>query len=229
MNEFNEPHKNFKPERRATTPFHKAQRVWNERVGGETIRARNWRIFALGTLGITTIAISGLIFQSTKSKVEPFYVRINSDGYTQTFRPENTQATPKLNEIKYFLAQFVTNIRSVPMDIVVAKQNFTVAYGYLTQQAGTLLQQYYNKDGNPSMLLGKQTVTVAVKSILPQSKDTYQIHWQEDIYDLEGKQIDSYKMTGLFTILIKTPDNEKQLFMNPLGIYIKNFTWAKDL
>jgi type IV secretory pathway TrbF-like protein len=36
-------------------------------------------------------------------------------------------------------------------------------------------------------------------------------------------------MTAIITIDFSRPKNEKDIFINPLGLYIKDFSWAKDI
>ena len=228
--EFHKPHPIMKPDNKRRSSFDDAERIHNDRLGQSAVRERNWRIAFVGSMGVTAIAVLGLIYQSTKSHIEPYYVRINSDGYTQAM-PVSTvnKISPQLNEIRYFLSQFVSNIRSIPMDVVVAKDNYTQAYAFLTNIAATTLQEYYAKEQNPALLLGKQTTTVHVIAILPKSKDSYQVDWQEETFSLDGRRKDSCKYTGLFTVAINPPSDEKTLYQNPIGLYIRSFSWTKSL
>lgn len=228
--EFLEPVTNFKPEKEITTPFNRASRIWDNRIGEARVQAYNWRLFALGAMAVCIVLAIGLVIQSTKSTVKPYIVQVNSDGVAQTIGMAQEQKyVPHKSEIKYFLAQFVTKIRSMPLDLVLAKQHYSEAYAFLTQSAATQLQEYYAKEGDPSQLLGKQALSVTIKNVLPQTKDTYQILWTEDAYKLDGTLLDSYKMTGSFSIVIEEPKDEKDLYINPLGIYIRNFSWSRDL
>ena len=73
-------------------------------------------------------------------------------------------------------------------------------------------------------------VMVAVRSVVPVAgSQSYQVRWQETVYGHEGHIIDSYQMTGIFTITRKKPESEEQLLLNPLGLIITGFQWHKDL
>lgn len=221
---------NFKPESPLKSRFHKAEEIWDMRIGDARTQAKNWRIFALSALALSFVLAIGLTIQSLKSNVEPMYVRINTNGSNDVVNPKSVKYDPQQPEIEYFIQKFVMNIRSVPMDVVMAKKNYTEAYAYLTTIAAQQLSEMFRKtDDNPASKLGRLTINVTIKSILPQTKDTYQVQWTEDSYDLNGSMTESYKMTGLFTIIMKPPKTKGELMINPLGIYIKNISWTKDL
>ena len=61
------------------------------------------------------------------------------------------------------------------------------------------------------------------------SKNSYQVRWNESIFNSQGAPVDDYKMTGIFTITYIEPKTEKEILENPLGIYIKDFSWSKEL
>lgn len=221
---------NFKPEKAIRSSFLKGQTIWDNRLGDARVQAKNWRIFALSALSLAFVLAFGLVIQSLKSNVEPMYVRINGDGSTEVVAPRKVTYSPQQPEIEYFVQKFVMNIRSVPLDVVMAKKNYTEAYAYLTNVGAQQLQQMFqNTNDNPASKLGQRTINITIKSILAQTKDTYQVQWLEDNYDLQGNLIESNKMTGLFTIIMKQPTTKVELMTNPLGIYLKNITWSKDL
>lgn len=221
---------NLKPETSLKSAFHKAQAIWDIRLGDARVQAKNWRIFALSCMAVIIILAFGLVIQSLKSNVEPMYVRINGDGSTEVVAPRKVTYNPQQPEIEYFIQKFVMNIRSVPMDVVMAKKNYTEAYAYLTNIAATQLQEIFKKTGdNPASQLGQRTVNITIKNVLAQTKDTYQVQWIEENYDLTGVLTETNKMTGLFTIIMKPPTTKRELMVNPLGIYLKNINWTKDL
>ncbi len=215
-------------EEELVSPYLAAKAEWDERIGSARVQAYNWRIYALGSIVLNIILGIGLIYQSSKATVIPYVVRVNSDGIAQTVgTPEQITYVPKEAEIKYFLTQFVQKIRSLSLDPVVSKQNWVSAYASLTRSAAQKMNKYIGED-NPALKLGKQTIQVGVSVIVPISKDTYQIRWQEQVFDKDGASIETYKMTGIFSIIVLQPTNQKELLANPLGLYIKDFSYNKE-
>jgi type IV secretion system protein TrbF len=229
MNEFNDPPMNYKPDEAPETPYQRAKRAWDERMGSVVIQARNWRICALALCAITVIQTTGLIYQSAKSTVKPYVVEVTKEGLVQAVGPAmQSNFKPGGPVLEYFLAQWVQRVRTLPLDPVVAKNNWLVAYAYLRQSAATVLNEIAQKE-QPLAKLGKETVSVQVRNVVPLSKDTYQVRWEETRYSKEGATIETKNMTGAFTVEIDPPSDESQLLKNPLGLYISRFSWSQDV
>src|SRR3546814_4501693 len=67
------------------TPYQRAGQVWDERIGSARAQARNWRLMAFGCLALTGGLSSGLVWQSTQSRVTPYVVevdRLRSEEHT---------------------------------------------------------------------------------------------------------------------------------------------------
>lgn len=227
-NELNQPPISFQPEGHALTPYQKAQEEWDNRIGSARVQAKNWRIIALSLAGICAILAAGLIYQSSKSTVVPYVVQVNGEGLVQAAGPAvRTNYTPSKAVQQYFLSQFVTYVRSVPLDPVVAKSRWLAAYGYLRQSAANTLNEIAQKE-QPLQKIGQETVAVQIKSVVPLSPETFQVRWEENSFNQEGVTIGTRNMAGLFTVEIAPPSDENMLKVNPLGLYIKHFSWAQE-
>lgn len=229
VKELNQPPQNYKPTEEELNPYDKAQAEWDNRIGTARVQAFNWRLFALLAVAGWIITTIGLIYQSSKSSVTPYVIEVNPDGTAKAIGPARDAAyIPSEAQIKYFLSQIVLKSRTVPLDPVVAKQNWLSVYAFLRPPAAQKMNALLQQD-NPMMKIGKQTAQVEVNVIVPMSNNTYQIRWQESVFGPEGALKESYKMTGLFTIDFTPPKTEKDLFVNPLGLYVKDFSWSKEL
>jgi len=229
MSEFNNPPINFKPDRAPETPYQRGSDEWDKRMGSATVQAKNWRLCALALCGITAILLVGLIYQSSKSTVKPYVVEVTKEGLVQAVGPASqSNFKPGAPVIEYFLSQWVQRVRSLPLDPVVAKNNWLEAYAYMRQSAATVLNEIAQKE-QPLAKLGAETVSVQVRNVVPLSKDTYQVRWEEKRFSKEGATIESKNMTGAFTVEIDPPTDQAQLMKNPLGLYITRFSWSKDV
>ncbi|NVN92981.1 MAG: conjugal transfer protein TrbF [Desulfuromonadales bacterium] len=229
MNEFSNPPINFKPHEAPETPYQRASDEWDRRMGSVVVQAKNWRICALSLCGITAVLLIGLIFQSAKSTVTPYVVEVTKEGLVQAVGPAaQNKFKPGEPVIKYFLAQWVEQVRSLPLDPVVAKDHWLKAYSYLRQSAANTLNEIAQKE-NPLAKLGKETTSVNVGNVVALSMDTYQVRWEEKRYSKEGATIESKIMTGAFTVEIDPPTDQAQLLKNPLGLYITRFSWSQDV
>jgi type IV secretion system protein VirB5 len=229
MREFNEPTQSYKPGEAPVTPYQRAAEEWDRRIGEARVQANNWRLAALSALFLAGILAAGLFFQSAKSTVVPYVVQVNGDGVVQAVGPaRQTNYKPARPVIEYFIVQFVTRVRSIPLDPVVAKNQWLTSYDYLRRSAANTLNEIAVRE-QPFSKIGQETVSVRVKSVIPLSKDTWQIRWEETSFSKEGVSTGSSGMTGVFNVEIAPPTDEKKLRANPLGLFIKQFSWTRDV
>lgn len=227
--ELNEPPTSYKPEAPPETPYQRAKDEWDRRMGDATVRCKNWRFFALFLLATNAVLVSGLIYQSSKSTVTPYVVQVGKEGVVQAVGPASSSAyKPDRRVIEYFLSQFVHQVRTVPTDPVIARNQWLTAYQFLRQPAANTLNEIAIKE-EPLKKVGQEAVSIQIHNIVPVSKESYQLRWEETTYSRDGITIGTRNMTGIFTVEINPPTDEKKLRVNPLGLYIKQFSWSKDV
>ena len=222
------PTSNYKAAKAPVTPYEAAEGIWDRKIGSARVQAYNWRLMALGLLAACLCLVASLVFMSTKSSVTPYVVEVGPDGARAVGLATAEKYIPKDQEIKYFLNQFILKTRTIPTDAVVSKQNWTAAFAMLRPAAAEKLTSIVKKE-NPVGRIGRETAQVNVLVIVPVSKNTWQIRWGEDIYNAGGGLKEAYKMTGLFTLEFGTPSTEKELVSNPLGMYITDFSWSREM
>jgi type IV secretion system protein VirB5 len=75
-------------------------------------------------------------------------------------------------------------------------------------------------------------VSIEIHSVIPQTPDTWQVDWIEIVNDRQGiLQGEPFRMRALVTVytIPSTPQTtEEQVRMNPLGIYVRDFSWSKQ-
>jgi len=229
MNELNQPTQTYKPEGIPLTPYLKAKEIWDNRIGSARVQAYNWRLAFFTAVGLCFVLVIGLIFQSAKSSVAPYIVEVGPGGELLAVS-KATQANRTANdpEIRYFLAKWIKDVRALPLDAVVKKQSWISAYGSMRQKAALKMNEIVRKD-DPMSKIGEETISITPAAIVKMSDQTYQIRWTEDVFSKEGSPKQSYRMTGLVTIDFTQPTNEKEIMANPLGLYISDFSWSKEL
>lgn len=226
--ELNEPMPSFQGDGYPISKYVAARAEWDDRIGSAVIRARNWRFCALFTIALCLLLTGGIIYQSQKSMVTPFVVMLGVDGAPIAVEKAlQTNYAPQEREIKYFLKEWVRKFRSVPLDPVMAKENWVSAYSQL-RGAGLNKMRDVMKQENLTGKLGKETVQIDVQVVVPVSSSTYQVRWIETSFSKEGKVIENRKMTGLFSIEIVPPKDEKEVLSNPLGLLIKDVSWSRE-
>lgn len=227
-NEFNEPLRPSLPEGFTITPYQKASEEWDNRIGSARVQAKNWRIMALSVTAVAFVLAGVIGFLSTRSSVTPYVVEVSGEGLVRAVGPA-TQTTyvPSQAVLKYFLSQFVTQVRSLPLDPVVAKDQWLSAYAYLRQSAANTLNEIATRE-QPLTRVGQETVSVQIKSVVPLSKESFQVRWEEQNFTKDGVPTGNKNMTGLFTLELVPPTDERMLKSNPLGLYIRQFHWSQE-
>ena len=227
LSEMKQPPQNYQSDQPMSNLYQDGQKAWNGLIGEARLQAASWRLVAFSTIFLCIVLTYGLITQATKSKIVPYMVRVNSDGSAQAAGPVTDQYQPQQPELKYFLSQFIQKVRTIPTDPVVFKQNWLSAYSFLRPAAALKMTGIVNQEG-PASLIGTETREVDLTSILSITNNSYQIRWQETSYAADGSRQAQVNLSGIFTIEMFTPTDEKTLTVNPLGLYIKDFSWGKE-
>lgn len=213
-------------------PMDKAKKDWDRRVGSVLVQNYNLRRICILLCFVILVETGGLVIQSLKSSVAPYVIEVDSTtglvknvGLVQEQKYDIKDA-----QIKYFLGQFIKNIRELPLDIVIYKQNINTAYAFMTKDAANKMNSILSADENLTQNIGKKTVLTKINTILPisGSENSWQIRWAEETYTLGSNKKNVANMSAIVTIAIKAPKDEATLTINPLGIYIKDFSWDKE-
>jgi type IV secretion system protein VirB5 len=229
MNELNQQTQTYKPEGMAESPYLKGKEIWDNRIGNARVQAYNQRLAFFCTLGVCLVLVIGIIFQSAKSSVTPYVVEVGKDGEVLAVsKAVHAKGVPTDPQVKYFLSKWITDIRAMPLDPVVKKQAWMNAYSMMRQHAASKMNDVIKKD-DPMSKLGEQTISVMPTAIVKMSENTFQVRWNEEVYGKDGTVKESYRMTGLITIEFSQPTTEQELMKNPLGLYVKDFSYTREV
>ena len=227
------PPMNYKPDGPPESAYQRARQEWDERLGASTVRAANWRYAFFTCLLVALLLSAANLYQAISRKVVPYVITVNSEtGEPKSIgRAGAEDYQPQLPEIRYFLTQLIRYLRSLPADPVVVKQNWLNAYQFLTAEAANMLNTRTNsEEATPLKMLGERTVTVQpISANQIGNSGSYQLRWSEEVFDKHGARLESYNMTGVFVVELRPPTDEKVMSVNPLGLYVKDFQWSREL
>lgn len=208
------------------TPYQKAAQVWDERLGSARVQARNWRLMAFGALGLATGLAMALVTLSLQSRITPYVVELEAGGNIRVVGPAAETYRPTDAQIAWQLARFITQVRSLPLDPLVLRQNWLEAYDYATDRAAQTLNAHA-RESNPFAQVGQKTVTVEVASVVRASDTSFQVKWTETSF-INGVQDKSEHYTAILTIVLSAPKTIEQIRKNPLGLYVHGISWTRD-
>lgn len=211
----------------AETPYQKAAQVWDERIGSARLQARNWRLIAFGNLVLAAGLASAVVWQATRGTIVPWVVQVDQIGQAQAVAPAVAEYKPSDSQIAWHLARFVEQVRAIPIDPVIVRQNWLSAYDFVTDR-GALALNDYARANDPFAKVGKVQVGVDVSSVIRASADSFRISWFERRYE-NGSLAATERWSAIVTIVISPPRDADRLRKNPLGVFIHAINWSKEL
>jgi len=209
------------------TPFQKAAQVWDERIGSARVQARNWRLIAFGNLFLAAGLACGLLWQAARGTITPWVVEIDKLGQAQVVAPAIADYQPTDPQIAWHLARFIENVRSIPADPVIVRQNWLAAYDFVTDKGAVALNDYARAN-DPFSKIGKIEVAVEISSVIRASTDSFRVAWIERRYE-NASLAAAEHWTAILTVVIDTPHDAEHLRKNPLGVFVNAINWSKEL
>ena len=209
------------------TPYQRAGQLWDERIGSARVQAKNWRLMSFGSLGLSIALASGLIWQSMQSRVTPYVVQVDKLGEVQAVGPAGQSYKPTDAEFAWYLARFITDVRSLSSDPIVVRKNWLEAYDYATDHGAVFLNQFAQAN-DPFKAVGERTVSVQVTSVVRASDASFQVKWVEQIYEHDALA-KTERWTAIVTVITQQPTTAEVLRKNPLGLYVNGLNWSREL
>lgn len=209
------------------TPYQAAGALWDERIGTARVQAAHWRAMAFGCLALALAVIGGLIWQAVRTHIVPYIVEVDAQGEVKALGPVSEHYAISDGEIAHGLERFVRDVRSLPLDPIVLRDDWLEAYDFTTAR-GALVLNEYARVNDPFSHLGQSSVAVEVTSLVRASKDSFQVRWIERKYT-NGSLASTEQWTAIVTIEIRPPRDEAHLRKNPLGLYVDALNWSREL
>ena len=227
MNPFRRPSVRYGKTPAPETPYQKAAQVWDERIGSARVQARNWRLIAFGNLLLAAGLAGGMIWQAARGTVTPWVVEVDKLGQAQAISAAVADYRPTDPQIAWHLARFIEEVRSIPADPVVLRQDWLDAYNYVTDK-GALALNDYARTNDPFSKIGKMQVSVEVASVIRASDNSFRVAWVERRY-VDDALAATERWSAILTIVVQTPTDADRLKKNPLGVYVHALNWSKEL
>ncbi len=208
------------------SPFARARQEWDDRMGSCLVRARNWRAMAFATAALAVVLGVSLVWLSFQNRFEVVYIPVDKFGKPGQLQRLNKQYHVEDGWVAYAVRQLVEQVRSIPTDPVVLRENWDRAYKFLAGDAVARMGEYGSS--LEALRTGPTKArSVEVRNVLKRSDTTLQVNWVEQTYR-DGSLEDTARYTGLFTYTLRQPSNEQEAFDNPLGILVTDFSWSEE-
>lgn len=179
---------------------------------------------------VCLVAVVGVLFIvnayiAQLPKRVPYVIEISDTGEAKYY--ENAvklldRWTPADSTQRYFLAHYITDLRSVSSDIYQNKTNVASVYSKTLAKAASVLENWY-KNYNPIQRAEDVTVKIPIDevSILKYSDTKWKLTWRETaIRKNDNIIVSDSQYEALLTVEYYTPNTERQLRENPIGLYV---------
>jgi type IV secretion system protein TrbF len=209
------------------TPYQRAAQVWDDRIGSARVQAKNWRFMAFGSLILSAGFATALVWQSARGTVVPWVVQVDRLGQSQAVAPAVADYRPTDPQIAWHLARFIEQVRSIPADAIIVRQNWLRAYDFTTDRGAMALNDYA-RSNDPFTKVGTQQIAVDVSSVIRASPDSFRVAWTERRYQ-DGSLAETSRWTAILTVVVQPPRDAERLRKNPLGIFVNAINWSREL
>lgn len=214
-------------------PYLNSRRTLNEYNGAILESRRLWQTVALVCLMIALGAVGGVIHFASQSAYIPYVVEVNGLGQASAVRRADRAVSVDERVVRASLASFVHDVRMVSFDRVA--QNDAIWRAYAMLQSGdpatTKITEYMSDPATgPAARAGESSVGVEIQSVLRQTEETWEVDWVERVWNRQGVREGQHRMRGLLTVYAVPPTSattEDDMRRNPLGIFVRDFTWAR--
>ena len=208
-----------------------ARREWNERYGSYIAEARNWRLVAFASLGVAAVAVGGFMWKAAQSTVQPYVVEVGKLGDALPVARADVALPVPVNVIRAQLARFISDLRTVSIDVPAQRAFITEAYAMLDKGGPALvfLNDYFSAN-DPFKRAANETIAVHVESVLPMpGGKTWRVSWREDNTSRDGRPQVSKAWEAQVTISINPPTTDAGVLANPIGLFVEAASWGERL
>jgi type IV secretory pathway TrbF-like protein len=218
-------------------PYLSARRTWNEHTGDLAASRQAWQMLGLLSLLIALGSVGGMIYIGSQSKFIPYVVEVDKLGQTLAVAPADRVHGVDQRAIHAAVASFIQQARMVSPDVALQRKAIFSVYAMLSPDdpATVKMNEFMNgrPESSPFKRAEREMVSTEIVSVIAQSPQTWQVDWTEVLRDRQGiVKNPPYRMRALVTVYVTEPASdisEAQLRNNPLGIYVSDFAWSKQL
>ena len=222
-------------------PYLSARRTWNDHIKAVNASRQAWQVIGILALLIALAGVGGMIHIGSQSRFVPYVVEVDKLGQAMAVAPAQRAAAVDQRVVHAAVASFISDARLVTPDVALQRKAVFRLYSMLSgnDPATTKINEWLTggqngaADGTPFKRAARETVSTEVLSVIPQSPDTWQVDWTETARDrqgiLKGPPFRMRALVTVYSVPATAQTTEEQVRNNPLGIFVRDFAWSKQL
>lgn len=218
-------------------PYLAARRTWNDQSAANVASRQMFQLLGVLALLVALAGVGGMVYIGSQSRFVPYVVEVDRLGQRQAVGRADRAAPVDQRVLHASVADWVGSMRLVTPDIALQRKAVFKVYAMLAPNdpATAKANEWLNgtEESNPFKRAARETVSIEIASVIPQTPDTWQVDWVETIRDRQGvKKGEAQRWRALVTVYVvpATPETtEEDLRNNPLGVHVRDFSWSKQL
>ncbi|MCX8515283.1 MAG: VirB8/TrbF family protein [Burkholderiales bacterium] len=203
-------------------PYFNNRKGFTDRLDAERANTASWKFIAWFSNLITIIAVIGCIYAANLPDIVPFIFKEDGSGGLTAMGIASQEMHVNKQMVANQIGLFLIALREVPASVEIKKRYVTRVQMMSTQQLfhnvlAKMLKESYLRVGNGE-------VFITLKSIIPITKNTWELDWTEA--GANGNSLGEYKAT-LTIELSKEFKNSSALIYNPIGLVVTDININK--
>jgi type IV secretory pathway TrbF-like protein len=218
-------------------PYLAARRTWNDQSAANVASRQMFQLLGVLALLVALAGVGGMTYIGSQSKFVPYVVEVDRRGQQQAVGPAHRAAPTDQRVIHAAVADWISGMRLVTPDIALQRKAVFKVYSMLSSNdpATNKTNEWLNgsDESSPFKRAAKETASIEIASVIPQTPDTWQVDWTETVRDRQGiKKGEPQRWRALVTVYTRpaTPETtDEDMRNNPLGVHVRDFSWSKQL
>ena len=218
-------------------PYLAARRTWNDQSAANVASRQMFQLLGVLALLVALAAVGGNIYIGSQSKFVPYVVEVDRARQPLAVAPAARAASIDQRVVHASVATWIADMRTVTPDIALQRKSVFRVYSMLAPNdpATAKTNEWLNgtKESSPFERATRETVSVQLASVIPQTADTWQVDWTETVRDRQGvMKGQPQRWRALVTVYVmpSTPETtDEDMRNNPLGVHVRDFSWSKQL
>lgn len=216
----------------AENPYLAARRTWNDHVGGVVTQLQTWQVIGILSLLIALASVGGVIHIGSQSKFIPYVVEVDKLGQAVAAGPVQAAGKADPRVIHAAVADWMSCARMVSVDVAMQRKCVFKVYAMLApNDPATQKMNEWLNGSSPFKRAEKEMVSVEIKTVIPQTPDTWQVEWVETTRDrqgvLKGQPVTWRALVTTYIAEVTPNTTDEQLRNNPLSIFVRDYAWSR--
>lgn len=218
-------------------PYLSARRTWNDLYAASAANRQMWQLMGVLAMLITLAGVGGVIYIGSQSKFVPYVVQVDKLGQAVAVAPAQRAAPADRAVVRAAVAAWISDVRLVTPDVALQRKAVFRVYAHLAPNdpATAKTNEWLNgtEKSSPFKRAENELVSTEIETVLQQSPDSWQVDWIETTRDrqgvLKGKPQRWRALVTVYTVAPTPETTEQEMNNNPLRIFVRDYSWAKQL